>query len=217
MAKRNLHRSAGLRSICGNCDLEIERHPPIWLDRGNCSRCPTEGGNFGPLHIPAGMNVWTLLGETAKRHMRAICSDNVTKSNIIGLRKAFNHVALLRKGYSGNRSSVTREEVEQLDSALGRHLPTVRGELHDSGLKLLRSKRYAKRLAPVADIIADIQSFRLVAFENYESNHHAPIYQATDSLGRQFRFRNLPWQAVAYSREGLESGPVVLSVDRKGL
>lgn len=210
-------KDLGRRAICGRCDLEIESHPPIWLDRGGNAKCPAEGGGFGPLHLPVGENVWTLLGDTAHRHMRAICSDNVTKTNIIGLRKALNHVARLRRGYSGNRSSVTREEVEQLESAMAERLPRVRGELEESGRKLLLSKRYAKRLAPVADIIADLQRFHLIGFENYESTHHVPVYRAFDSRGRYFDFRNLPWQAVAYSRKDLESGPVVLSIDRKGL
>lgn len=204
----------GRRAICGRCDLEIERHPPLWIDRGGNSHCAS-----GPLHLAAGENVWTLLGDTAKRHMRSICSDNVTRSTVIGLRKGFNHVARLEQRLSGNRSSVTREDAAQWREAIGVHMPRVTGELDESGRKLLRSKRYAKRLAPVAGIIADLACFRLVGFEAYDSSglHFAPIFRAYDSRGRHFTFRNLPWQAVAYSREELESGPVVLGSDMKGL
>jgi len=156
----------GRRAICGKCDLEIERIPPLWQDRGGNKRCNLPGH---PLHLAAGENVWTLLGDTAKRHMRAICSDNVTKTNLIGLRKALNHGARLDARLSGNRCNVTREETATLLDAVLERQPRVTGELDDSGRKLLRSRRYAKRLAPVADVIDKLECFRLIGFDWLDS------------------------------------------------
>ncbi len=182
----------GRRAICGRCDLEIERTPPLWMDRGGNRRCNLPGA---PLHLAAGENVWTLFGDTGKRHAKAICGDDVTRSNVIGLRKVFNHVARLDAGLSGNRCNVTPEEAATLESLLSERQPRVSGELHDSGVKLLTGKRYAKRLEPVADIIADLHCFRLIGFEFLDSLHVTPIYRAIARDGRKFAFRNVPWQS----------------------
>jgi hypothetical protein len=205
MARNDL----GRRAICGRCDLEIERHPPIWLDRGGNARCDIPGQ---PLHLAAGENVWTLLGETAKRHMRAICSDNVTRSNIIGLRKALNADWRRRRQYSVSVTApnVCREEIEQLESAVMERMPRVTGELDESGRKLLRGRRYAKRLAPVADILADLQRFHLIGFGEHQPGHYIPVYRAYDSRGRHFTFRNIAWQSGG-------DGPELLAFDKKGL
>jgi hypothetical protein len=210
----------GRRAICGRCDLEIERHPPLWIDRGGNSHCPAEGGGFGPLHLAAGENVWTLLGPLAKKHCRAIASQSVTDSTVRGLKKILNADYRRRRGYSVSSTApnVCKEEVEQLNAAIGYHLPRVVGKLDETGRKLLLSKRYAKRLAPVADIIADLTRIHLVGFDEINRGNHVPFYRVFDSRGRHFTFRNIPWQSVAYSSDStLESGPVVLSVDRKGL
>jgi hypothetical protein len=207
----------GRRAICGRCDLEIERHPPIWLDRGNNSHCNLPGQ---PLHLAAGENVWTLLGPLAKKHCRAIAGQEVTDSTVRGLKKILNADWRRRRGYSTGVTSpnVCKEEVEQLNAAIAHHLPRVVGKLDETGRKLLRSRRYAKRLAPVADIIADLTRFHLIGFDEINSGNHVPIYRAFDSRGRHFTFRNIPWQSVAYSSDStLESGPVVLAIDKKGL
>lgn len=153
------------------------------------------------------------MDKTAARHLAAIEAGEVTKSNIIGIRKILNHVARIRNGYSGNRSNATPADADSLCAAIWQHRPRIAGEMHESGLKLLRSKRYAKRLAPVADIIAALDHFELVAFPHYDSGYFytAPIYRAVAMDGRGFNFRNLPWQAVAYNeRDGLTSGPVIM-------
>lgn len=158
------------------------------------------------------------MNATAKRHMGAIARDSIRKTNVIGLKKILNAQWRKDRGYSVSMVApkVCREEVQQLRDAIAERMPRVRGELDESGRKLLRSPRYRKRLASVADIIADLRCFRLVGFEEINSGNHVPIFRAYDSRGRHFTFRNIPWQSVAYSREDLESGPVVIASDMKG-
>ncbi|WLJ71172.1 hypothetical protein [Sphingomonas phage Carli] len=129
-------------------------------------------------------------------HLEAIKSGTVTKTNVIGIRKAINHVERITRGYSGNRSNATVADVTAIERALADCEPVVSGELHDSGLKLLRSKRYAKRLEPVADIVANLESFRLVAYDRIGDSglHSVPVYRATGA-GRSFLFRNVAWQS----------------------
>lgn len=132
---------------------------------------------------------------TTKKHLTAIESGSVTKSNVIGLRKAFNHRARLAQGLSGNRCNVTRAEADSLSRALETNAPRVAGELDESGRKLLLSRRHAKRLAPVADILADLAGFRLVGFYWTDSLHCTPIYRAESNDGRSFDFINQSWQS----------------------
>lgn len=141
------------------------------------------------------MNNWTHLSATAKRHLRAICSDNVTRTNIIGLRKIFNHHARLSAGLDGNRCNVTAEEARKLEAALYERQPLVTGALHDSGLAILRSRRYAKRLASYADQIAQIYGFRLIGFYWIDPLHCIPQYRAMCRNGRHFSFIVQPWQS----------------------
>lgn len=135
------------------------------------------------------------LSATYLRHLKAIKADAVTKTNVIGLRKALNHQARLDRRLSGNRCNVTPQEVQWLEEALERDQPRVVGELHDSGLKLLQSRRYRKRLEAVADIIANLDCFRLIGFEMIDDLHHVPVYRAIAKDGRKFKFRNVAWQS----------------------
>lgn len=149
-------------------------------------------------------------GGAMARHIAAIRSRNVTKRNVIGLRKAINHVDRLASGWSGNRSNATFAEVDSAMAALAECKPMVRGDLHASGVRILTDKRYAKRLAPVADKIAKLMSFHLVGFECIKTGYHVPIYEADTQAGN-FRFYVIPWQSAnAY---GLESGPTLLGAD----
>jgi hypothetical protein len=148
---------------------------------------------------------------TAERHFNAIADGRVTKSNVIGIRKAINHVERIRAGYSGNRSSVTPDEAAWLERALADREPHVVGELHESGLKLLRSPRYRKRWNEAqAGIISRLDHFALVRFDRMGRNgtHAIPVYRAVAATGQSFLFRNIPWQTAYY--EGEESGPVVV-------
>jgi hypothetical protein len=82
--------------------------------------------------------------------------------------------------------------------------------LHESGLKLLHSRRWRKRFgASQLAVIDRLDHFRLVGFDRIgpQGSHGIPIYRAVAVDGDSFLFRNLPWQtAVQY---GEETGPVV--------
>lgn len=131
-------------------------------------------------------------------HMAAIKSGEVTKSNVIGLRKAINANARREQRLSTSSTcpKLTGEQVEALEAALLKHKPRVVGELHDSGLKLLRSPRYKKRLADVRPIIDSLQSFHLVSFDRTGDHglQSHPVYMARGKAG-SFLFRNIPWQS----------------------
>lgn len=90
---------------------------------------------------------------------------------------------------------------------LEHYKPLVCGDLHESGLRVLQSRRYAKRWTDEQRaIIADAAAFRLVRFDWLDSLHCNPVYQVETADGRAFCFRVVPWQTAAYM--GLESGPV---------
>ena len=129
-------------------------------------------------------------------HLEAIKAGTVTKSNVIGLRKAMNANArrLARLSTSRTCPRLTDSELATIERAIAQHEPRVEGELHDSGLARLRDKRYAKRLEPVADIIAGLESFHLVAFDWIDDLHATPVYRARGN-GRSFLFRNVAWQS----------------------
>lgn len=180
----------GRRAICGRCDLEIERITPLWHDRGGNRRCNLPGS---PLHLAAGENVWTLLSATPKRHARAICGDNVTGSNVRGIKKILNHVWRLEKGYSGNRSTATPEEAATIRDLIAERQPLVTGDLVASGIKLLQSRRYAKRLASYP--VAQVDGFRLIGWDEIGNGNHVPIYRALIAGKPAFAFRNVAWQS----------------------
>lgn len=158
-----------------------------------------------------------------KKHLEAIRAGTVTKTNIIGIRKAMNHVARLEARLSGNRSNATPADVREVESAIASHRPRVAGELHDSGVKLLQSPRYRKRLEAFAPAIAAIDSFRLVGFDWIDSLHVTPIYavwsRVPPCIGpdpfppgvtyEAFRFRNIPWQTAMYMDS--PGGPEIIS------
>lgn len=131
-------------------------------------------------------------------HLESIKAGTVTKSNVIGIRKAIN--AMERRAFGASVSStapkLTSRDVAAIERALADVEPIVTGELHDSGLKLLRSPRYRKRLESVRDIIENLESFRLVAYDRIgrSGTHSVPVYRATGG-GRSFLFRNIPWQS----------------------
>lgn len=146
---------------------------------------------------------------TAQKHLDAIASGTIERTNIIGIRKALSHVDRIRAGWSGNRSRVTPAEADDLEQALDRYRPRVAGELHDTGLRVLRSPRYGKRFAPLADSIAALDYFRLLRFDrvNYGMGDViAPVYAVWakippkgDALDggtyEAFRFRLVSWQS----------------------
>jgi len=143
------------------------------------------------------------------KHLATIRGGTVTKSNVIGIRKAFNAFERHSCGYSNSRTAprMSAVEVTAVEQALAELEPRVIGELHDSGLKLLRSARYRKRLAPVADIVANLESFHLIAFDRIGAQglHTVPVYRARGA-GRSFLFRNIAWQSGGNGPELLREG-----------
>lgn len=141
-------------------------------------------------------------------HMIDIAAGKVTKTNVTGIRKVLNARARFDRNLlvSSTAPVVSHDKIDAALDALGRNPPRVVGELHDTGLKQLQSRRYRKQLSSVADIVADIVEFRLVGFETVGRHelHHTPIYSARDSKGRSFTFINLPWQSGG-------NGPEVIS------
>lgn len=145
------------------------------------------------------------------QHLAAIQAGRVTKTNVIGLRKALNADARDRAGLSLSRVApkLLGRELWATVDALAEYHPTVTGELHDSGLKLLRSPRYRKRLADVAEIVnAEHSRFDLVRFDWIDSLHSVPVYRLVTFAG-SLEFRNVPWQSGG-------DGPEVLAVHRAG-
>ena len=131
-------------------------------------------------------------------HLIAIQSREVTATNVIGIRKAINTLARKAAGFraSPTASKMTAAELNQIERELTRCAPRVVGSLHDTGVKLLTSPRYRKRLAPVREIIDGLVSFHLVGFDRlgrYE-DHAVPVYEVRSPTGA-FRFRNIPWQS----------------------
>ena len=147
---------------------------------------------------------------TFERHATAIRSGKVTKTNVIGIRKAINHAWRLANGYDGNRCNVSEGEADTLESLLKECEPIVTGDLVLGGLAILQSKRWRKRFENVADIAADVDVFKLVRFDRIgrDGSHCTPVYRVVGCNGDSFLFRNIPWQTALYS--GDESGPVVL-------
>lgn len=164
---------------------------------------------------------------TYEKHMAAIESGEVSKTNVIGIRKAINHAERLRAGLSGNRSSVTVGEAMALRRALVDNRPKVTGELHETGLAVLRNRRYAKRWkAWQQQAIDAADHFRLVGFDliGRRGAHAVPVYALwskvppkgdamDDGTYEAFHFRNVPWQTAQY--EGEESGPVVVEWEKR--
>lgn len=155
------------------------------------------------------------MSPTFKKHLAAIEAGEVTKTNVIGIRKAINHVERLRAGWSGNRSNVAPHEADALEVALAQREPRVLGELHDSGLKLLRSPRWRKRWNErQAGIIERLDHFSLVRFDRIGASgiQAIPVYRAVATTGQSFLFRNIPWQTAYYAGE--ETGPVDIGENR---
>lgn len=147
----------------------------------------------------------TLANRTAQKHLDAIRSGTVDRSNVIGLRKLINASERKARGwYTGaTASAVPLDDLWTLEDALDQHRPTVTGELDASGRKLLASPRYRKRFSEAQrEAITRIDHFRLVRFDRIGLNgvHCVPVYEvwapdARGFMGYAFTFRNVPWQS----------------------
>jgi hypothetical protein len=98
---------------------------------------------------------------------------------------------------SSTAPKMTSDQVWDLVEAIEDARPRVTGELHETGLAQLQSRRYRKQLASVADLVADIVEFRLVGFEmtGRRGEYAVPRYRAIASNGKGFDFINIPWQS----------------------
>lgn len=143
-----------------------------------------------------------------QRQLAAINSGRVTKSNIIGIRKILGAAWRLEHGYS---VSVTAPSFDEMSATQAREAilkgleecrPTVTGDLHETGLQLLRSPRYRKRFAFLNDVISDDMRFDLIRFDDVSRGHFIPVYRAC-GWDRGFVFRAIPWQTA--DALGLES------------
>ena len=134
-----------------------------------------------------------------EKHIAAIKSGAVDKSTIAGLRKAINAMERRDRGWSvgSTATHMTDDEFTEITALLMRQPPRIVGALHDSGVALLKSKRYRRQLAGVMHVVDDVKEFRLVGFEyvGRALDHVTPVYRAINSRGNCFDYTNLPWQA----------------------
>lgn len=140
------------------------------------------------------------MNRTAEKHLAAIRAGEVTRSNVIGLRKLINASERKEQGFSVSRTqcTVNWRDLQLIECAIDEHRPRVTGALHETGLALLNSPRYAKRLEWQRSFIARIEAFRLVRFDRLGSLdlHCVPVYRCEDAAGNHlFTFRNIPWQS----------------------
>lgn len=141
------------------------------------------------------------------RHTAAVNAGRVDKTNIIGIRKAINEM----ERNACNPPAMV-DALFTLECAITEQRPTVAGSLHDSGLKVLRNPRYAKRWTPEQrNVVDSVDHFELIRFDRLGSRgrYAVPVYRAVSWNGRSFAFRNIPWQTAYYA--GLDDGPRVVS------
>lgn len=144
-------------------------------------------------------------------HKEAIASGEVTGTNVRGIRKAIN---LAERGLAGwsvpsYAGAGWRTDVFELESFLEDRLlaPIVRGDLHESGVKVLRNKRYAKRWTPNQQAIIDeLDHFKLIRFDRIgrRGEYSVPVFRAIGFSGLGFNFRNIPWQSGGDGPEAVE-------------
>lgn len=134
-----------------------------------------------------------------KAHIDAIAQGAVTKTNVIGIRKALNANTRRENGWSTSQTcpKADHHQIEHAIDLLAEREPVVVGELHTTGMKQLRDRRYRGKLKDVLPIIDDLQHFKLVGYEmnGHNGEQATPIYRAVDSRGRSFKFINVPWQS----------------------
>lgn len=144
-----------------------------------------------------------------EKHIAAIKAGEVSKTNVIGIRKALNALARTNHNWSNGRTCphITNDEAVTVSDLLTSLKPRVYGELHDTGKTLLQNKRYRRQLESVAHIIADIESFRLIGYEEMGryGEYNVPVYRAYDSQGNSFPFYVIPWQSGGKGPEIAES------------
>jgi hypothetical protein len=134
---------------------------------------------------------------TLARHLTAINSGRVTRSNVIGMRNLINAAEKSADGWH-IRNAPSLEQIDELEKAIAAVHVEVIGELHDSGLVLLRNKRHAKLWNDTERaIIEKADHFRLTGFDRIGPReiHAVPVYRLYGAGLQSFTFRNIPWQS----------------------
>lgn len=130
-----------------------------------------------------------------ERHIAAIESGTVTRTNIIGIRKLYN---------KAQRNGGPWHDIDRLQSAIERHEPMVTGEWLQSGLAVLRNKRYARRWTDAQQRIIDTATaIRLVDMIPCGHWQYTPAYRVESPNGH-FHYSNTPWQSGGNGPEILE-------------
>ena len=138
------------------------------------------------------------MNKTTRKHLAAIKAGEVTKTNIIGMHKALNALARTEMGYSTSRTSpsISAEDRRDLLLALSRRHPHVAGELHDSGVEVLRNRRYDRRWTEAQRaVIGTLDHFELIGFAEANYSTFTPVYRVVGANGIYFDFVNIPWQS----------------------
>jgi hypothetical protein len=139
-----------------------------------------------------------ITNKTYYRHIAAI-RHTVTRSNIIGIRKALNAFHRNVNGWSISCTSPvwTYDMFRQAMDAVQRYQPVISGDMHESGIATLQRavRRYKGRFnAAQSAIIADIWHFRLAGW-HLDDNNYYPVIRVTARNGEWFDFINIPWQS----------------------
>ena len=157
--------------------------------------------------------------KSAQKYLDAIKRGEVTRGNILGLRKLINASERKARGLpiSATSAAVDMDELDTIESAIALHCPLVTGDLHESGLAVLRNPRYKNRLQDYVHE-ADIKNFRLVRFDRIGRSgmNCVPVYQVWAAIPPKgdamdegsylaFNFRNIPWQSGGEGPEILEN------------
>lgn len=143
------------------------------------------------------------------RHLAAVTAGRVEKKNIIGIRKIINAMEIGKLRREPNEPELI-DAIFRLEEAIAERRPLVVGELHESGLKVLRNPRYAKRWTErQLQIIACADRFELLRFDRIGRWQSVPVYRVVSHDGESFAFRNIPWQS-AWTLGELD-GPRVVS------
>lgn len=142
-------------------------------------------------------------------HLAAIESGAVTKTNVIGIRKAINAMERDRNGYSLSATApkTTIEEVFAVEEKLSEREPNVTGEFFLSGLAVLTNPRYAKRFSEREHaVIDDIDVIKLVRFDRIgrRGEYAVPVFRAKGCNGDDFLYWNIPWQSGGRGPEIVE-------------
>lgn len=150
------------------------------------------------------------MGKAIQKHIEAVKSGYVTRTNVIGIRKALNAYERIKRGYSVSMTQpeMSDSELLQLSAALRDCEPVVTGQLVETGIRVLNNKRYRRQLERVSDILPDIKQFRLIGFEYSGQCQLTPKYRAIAGNGDSFGFINPSWQSGG-------NGPETFDIRRK--